>query len=374
LRSEIRKVSIETSDFADLNEELMDKAEEIEISDNRCVFEAVPLEITTVGNSKAEGNFLVVSTQNAVKQQFTDLKKSALSAYKPQYFVAPLVEAEQFLSSTQKKNGALLVDMGLGCTSFAVYQGDLPRLCAVIPLGSKHISSDIAKKFNIQISTAEKLKTAAEYGLAIEKDLKIGGEKSVEANELKKVITARLNEIFTFIFDEIRSQKLETIREIVLVGGGAKMIFLPEFLRKISNAEIKIADFEVITNSKTEKFICQKNALLFALIKNCDENCGKIKEVEEVFEEPVELPKETEKERKEREKREEKERIKREKEEEKARIKREKEAEKERKKLEEKRKSNFLQRTIDFLEEKISSVKEDGIFPDETRFDKLEEN
>ena len=307
LRSEIRKVSIETSDSDEILEELTEKAEEIEISDNRCVFEVVSLETTISGNSKAEGDFLVISTQNTVKQQFMELKNSALSVYKPQCFVAPLIEAEYFLNSEQKKNGALLIDMGLGCTSFTVYRGGLPRMCAVIPLGSKHITSDIVKSFDIKNSTAEKLKIAPEYGFAVKNNLKVGG-KVIEADELKKVIFARLNEIFNFIFAEIKSQKLEYIREFVLVGGGAKMNFLPEFLKRISGAETKIADFEVITNDKTEGFICPKNALLFALFKNCDENCGKIKKVEVVVEQPVEPQPETKEEKKRREKQEEMER------------------------------------------------------------------
>ena len=281
LRSEIRKVNIETSDSSDILEELIDKAEEIEISATRSVFDVVPLERTTIGNSKAEGNFLVVSVQNAVQKQFTDIESSALSAYKPKCFIAPLVEAKRFLSGEQKRNGTLFVDMGFGCTSFAVYKENLPRLCAVIPLGSKHISSDIAKKFDIQISTAEKLKTDPEYGLAIENDLKIGGEKPVEAQELKKVIFARLDEIFNFIFDEMKNQKLENIKEIVLVGGGAKMNFLPEHLTKTRNVEVKIADIEVTTNKIIENFVCPENALLYALLKNCDEDCKKSEKIVE---------------------------------------------------------------------------------------------
>ena len=352
LRSEIRKVSIETSDSADINEALIDQAEEVEISDSRCVFDVVPLEITTIGSSKAEGNFLIISTQNAVQQQFMDLKNSALSAYRPKCFVAPLVEAEQFLSSEQKKNGTLLVDMGLGCTSFAVYKGGLLRLCAVMPLGSKHVTNDIIKTFGVGRGNAEALKTDEKFGLATSSNIKIG-EISIKAEELKKVISSRLDEIFNFIFDEIKNQKLETIREIVLVGGGAKMNFLPEHLRKNYGADIKIVDFQTFTNN--QNFNKLENALLFALLKDCDEICGRVKKVEE---ELIEPPKETEKERKERERREEKERIKR-----------EKEAEKARKKLEEKKKSNFLQRTFDFLEEKIGNVKEEGIFTTETRLD-----
>jgi len=357
LRSETRKVSVETSDAADITEELIDKAEEIEISKTRCVFDVLPLEITTIGNSKAEGNFLITSVQNAVQEQFINLESSALSAYKPKYFVAPLVEAEHFLSSIQKKNGALFIDMGLGCTSFAVYQNGLPCLCAVMPLGSDHITRDIMKTFNIGKSNAEELKTTPKYGLVTTSNLTIGAI-SIKAEELRNVISARLNEIFKFIFDEIKNQKLDNIKEIVLVGGGAKMNFLPEFLKKISNAEIKIADFDIIINSKTENFISPENALLFALLKNCDENCGKFNKVE-VFEEP--RP-ETKEERKQREKQEEIDRKQREKD------------EKKRQKLLEKiERENAGVGKMDFWEN-MRGIIRNGIFVDETRFDKNDKN
>jgi len=360
LRSETRKVSVETSDFSDINEELIDKAEEIKISENRSVFYALPLEITTIGSRKAEGNFLITSVKKGVKEQFLNLKNTALSAYKPKYFVAPLVEAEIFLSSEQKKNCTLLVDIGLGCTSFAVYQNGLPCLCAVVPLGSNHITSDIMTTFDIEKYHAETLKTDKRYGLATASTSTLTiGKIVIKADELKKVISARLNEIFKFIFDELKSKKIENISEIVLVGGGAKMIFLPEFLKKISNADVQIADFETIINDKTKNFVSPENALLFALLKNCDEVCGKTKRLETV---EIEQPRETERERKDRLKREEKERIKREKEMEKERKRREKEEE-------EVRKKHFLVRTIEFLEEKIA----DGIFT-ETPLNKNKEN
>jgi len=280
LRSEIRKISVERSNLnsqSEDNERLTDAAEDVEISDTRCVFDVARLE-TTFG-SKAEGNFLLISSQNAVKEQFVNFKNSSLSAYKPKCFVAPLVEAEQFLSSEQKKNGALLVDFGAGCTSFAVYQNDFPRLCAVIPLGSKHITKDIHKHFNILEVTAEKLKSESIYGLALRDNLKLKGtDISIDQNVLKAVIHARLDEIFKFVFDELKSQKQENINEIVLVGGGADMIFLPEYLKKISGKEVKIANFSVDTNSRTKDFICNENALLFALLKNCNEDCSKFEE------------------------------------------------------------------------------------------------
>ena len=274
LRSEICKFSIDFSGSQDSDaERLKNDASNHIISDTRRVFGVVQLE--TGFAMKSEGNFLIVSVQNAVKEKINSINSSTLSLYKPKDFIAPLVEAEQFLTANQKKNGSLLVDFGAGCTSFAVYQNGFPRLCAVVPFGSEHITSDIIKTFRVGKNHADELKTSPKYGLATTSNLTIG-EISIKADELKSVISARLKEIFNLIFEEIKNQKIENIKEIVLTGGGSKLRFLPEFLTNFSKTEVKHIDFNIITNEKNKDFINPENSLLLALLKKCNEDCKKI--------------------------------------------------------------------------------------------------
>ena len=295
LRSEIRKVSVDMNGSqADANEALITEAESIDISKSRCVFDVAQLE-TSFGD-KAEGNFLVIAAQNNVQLQFMEFISSFLNAYKPKYFVAPLIEAQHFLSNEQKRNKTLLVDIGAGCTSFVAYHNKFPRLCAVLPLGSKNISDDIEKTFNVSENNAETLKVGMQYGLAIGKDLRVG-EIKITAEELKKVITSRLDEIFKFIFDELKSQKIDNINEIVLVGGGAKMKLLPEYLEKFSGIKTRIANFNVTATDEHRDFNSLQNALLFALLNDCDEVCGRYITKNEPQIEPKQ---ETEKEKKQR--------------------------------------------------------------------------
>ena len=72
--------------------------------------------------------------------------------------LASCAAAESVLSKRQKDLGVCLVDLGAGTTSIAVYEeGDLLHT-SVLPLGSMHITNDIAIGLRCGIETAEKVK------------------------------------------------------------------------------------------------------------------------------------------------------------------------------------------------------------------------
>ena len=107
-----------------------------------------------------------------------------------------------------------MVDIGAGTTDLAVYEeGDLIH-AAVFPIGSDHITNDIAVALKTDIDIAEKIKK--EFGTCLWK----GGKKR-EKIELPKdsgngeplvfsrkmlvgVIEARVSEIFNLVQKEIK--------------------------------------------------------------------------------------------------------------------------------------------------------------------------
>ena len=70
----------------------------------------------------------------------------------------PLASAKAVLSKKQKELGVVLIDIGGGTTSIAVYEeGDLVHT-AIIPVGAGHITNDIAIGLRTSIDVAEKIK------------------------------------------------------------------------------------------------------------------------------------------------------------------------------------------------------------------------
>lgn len=161
-----------------------------------------------------------------------------------------LASSEAVLSETEKELGVILVDIGGGTTSFSAYvEGSLAH-SAVIPLGARNITADLAIGLRVSLESAEKIKlflsqtpkkiiqAGEEEKVSEEKEEKRGDEEvnltSLRlVEELRKVsrktategiIKPRLDEILAYIQGEIKKAELGglTPAGIVLTGGGAQ--------------------------------------------------------------------------------------------------------------------------------------------------------
>lgn len=148
--------------------------------------------------------------------------------------VSPLAASYSVLSKKQKELGVVLVDIGGGTIGLVVYEeGDLMTV-SVLPIGSEHVTNDLAIGLRTSIEDAERIKL--EYGVAVASDIDkgdqvdlskiVGGEQQlVSRKKIVEIIEARLSEIFSMVDKELRkidrSGKLPA--GIVLCGGGAKL-------------------------------------------------------------------------------------------------------------------------------------------------------
>lgn len=157
--------------------------------------------------------------------------------------LAPCAAAEAVLTKRQKDLGVCLLDLGAGTTSLAVYEeGDLLHT-AVLPVGSMHITNDLAIGLRTSIETAEKVKV--NFGHCDPKA--VGREEEIDLARLDKsedqlaqrsyvveIIEARLEEIFQQALGELkkiqRDGKLPA--GVVLTGGGSKLPGIVEFSKK----------------------------------------------------------------------------------------------------------------------------------------------
>ncbi len=149
-----------------------------------------------------------------------------------------LANAEAVATPRQKELGVAVVNIGGATTSMAVYEdGDVLRT-VVLPIGSDHITSDVAIGLRTSIDVAERVKT--EHGNALSKDLKKEeihlGELGAEMDEvvgrkfIAEIIEARVEEIFAKLDKELRkidrSGRLPA--GLILTGGGSKLTGLVE--------------------------------------------------------------------------------------------------------------------------------------------------
>ncbi len=146
--------------------------------------------------------------------------------------VEPLAAAEAVLHQKQKELGVVLVNIGGSTTSLAVYEdGNLLHL-AVLPVGSGHITNDVAIGLRTSIDVAEAIKlqygTASphEVGKREEIDLSLFDaheEDMVSRHHVAEIIEARMEEIFSFVNAELKLIGRDGLLPggAVLTGGGA---------------------------------------------------------------------------------------------------------------------------------------------------------
>jgi len=150
--------------------------------------------------------------------------------------LSPLASARAVLTDREKELGVLLLDIGAGTTGLSVFEeGDLIHL-AILPIGSMHITNDIAIGLKCDIDLAERIKL--EFGSSLfnkKEKAKIKLEKIVFSKKiLAKIIEARISEIFGEVNKELKkiSRKELLPAGVVLTGGGAKSSKITELAKR----------------------------------------------------------------------------------------------------------------------------------------------
>ncbi|MDD5568848.1 MAG: cell division protein FtsA [Candidatus Pacebacteria bacterium] len=198
---------------------------------------------------------------------------------------SPIADARSVLTPSQKELGVALVNIGAGTSSVAIFEEGRLLNLSVFPVGSANITNDIAIGFKTEIEIAEKIKK--EFGscsgsgtkprtkrLEINLDnnyedakdpadnfFEVNGEKkeiklkgknkqkkekknffSFSEKDLRKIIDARVGEIFDLIQAEIKKASKQGLLPggIVLTGGGAKLPGIVDLAKKEFNLPCRI--------------------------------------------------------------------------------------------------------------------------------------
>ncbi|MDZ7586605.1 MAG: cell division protein FtsA, partial [Patescibacteria group bacterium] len=145
-----------------------------------------------------------------------------------------LASADAVLTPTEKELGVVLVDLGGGSTSVAVFVEGALSFSSVLPVGAKNITNDLAIGLRVSLETAEKIKLA--LSKVDKEDTEDNDEldfKKLNLNEnvgklSKKTLTEgiirpRLNEIFSLVGEELKKSGFGgmTPAGVVVTGGGA---------------------------------------------------------------------------------------------------------------------------------------------------------
>ncbi|HZZ99043.1 MAG TPA: cell division protein FtsA [Candidatus Saccharimonadia bacterium] len=178
-----------------------------------------------------------------------------------------LASAYAVLSETERELGVVLLDIGAGSTSICAFVEGSLAYSGVLPIGARHVTSDIALGLRMSLQSAEQVKLALE---SLPPEIQpIPGETREQARDRKRrsdeinaqkigitedvgplsrktivegIIMPRLQEMFKLIGQELEKENLFPLvpAGVVLTGGGADTIGIVEVCKRVMGLPTRI--------------------------------------------------------------------------------------------------------------------------------------
>ena len=166
---------------------------------------------------------------------------------------APYAAGLSALVEDEMDLGSMVIDMGGGVTSLAIFQNRRMIYNDAIPVGGMHVTSDIARGLNCSLQDAERIKTL--YGSAMATSSDEGeyidvpqiGEGGVDQNNhvsralLVGIIQPRIEEILELVREKIQDSGLAgTIgRRVILTGGASQLSGLRDLAQIVLDKQVR---------------------------------------------------------------------------------------------------------------------------------------
>jgi cell division protein FtsA len=175
---------------------------------------------------------------HADKNRIEDAKTAADGAHLEirEPLFAATCAADAVLEEHERRNGALVLDLGGGSTGYAAYCDGYLVSAGVVGVGGDHVTNDIAHAFQTTQGQAEALKVNEASAMlgrdeAASPRVKVPGSsplmesRTVSRRALDTVVNARLRELFAVLRETLEEQDLlhRLHAGVVLTGGGAAM-------------------------------------------------------------------------------------------------------------------------------------------------------
>lgn len=145
-----------------------------------------------------------------------------------------LASSHAVLTDDEKELGVCLVDIGGGTTDIAIFYEGAIQYTAVIPIAGDQVTNDIAMALRTPTKAAEAIKT--NYGCAMSElanssqmievlSVNERPGRKISSKALSDVVSARYEELFSLVRNELRRSGFEDLvaAGIVLTGGASKV-------------------------------------------------------------------------------------------------------------------------------------------------------
>jgi cell division protein FtsA len=164
----------------------------------------------------------------------------------------PMAAGSLVLSKDEQELGVVLLDIGGGSTTLAIFEEGHMKYTSVIPIGGETMTKDLSIVLRTSMDNAEKVKIQhghAFYDDASEDDVFnipiIGSDQQQPCNQLmiSEIVEARLTEIFELVLDELKRLGYQDVPGgFVLTGGVVKMPGVLELAQYVFQNRVRTAE------------------------------------------------------------------------------------------------------------------------------------
>ena len=170
------------------------------------------------------------------------------------FVASPYASGLSCLVEDEKDLGVIVIDMGGGTTSIAVFMEGALVYTDMVPVGGNHVTNDIARGLVTPIHHAERMKTL--YGSALPSasddretiDVPQMGESDgdytnrIPRSMLTGIIRPRIEETFELVRDRLVESGFDRLagRRLVLTGGASQLAGVREIAGRILDKRVRI--------------------------------------------------------------------------------------------------------------------------------------
>jgi cell division protein FtsA len=163
----------------------------------------------------------------------------------------PLASSYSTLTDDEKNLGVAVLDIGGGTTDIAMFYEGCIRHTAIVGLGGRNVTNDLAHGLRTPLDQAEAIKIAHGSAIHLEHEREevfdvpgVGGRapRKISRNVLVDIIQPRAEEILSLAFNEIKKSDYVHLMTsgAVLTGGCAMLPGLVELAEEIFNIPVKL--------------------------------------------------------------------------------------------------------------------------------------
>lgn len=198
---------------------------------------------------KLESNILLISIESSFLRNFTKVVEQSGVEMIGQIY-PPLASSDFLLTINQKRAGTVMIDIGSASTSYIVWENEEIVSTGTLPVGSDHVTADLAVGLQTTIEMAEEVKKKY-IDLSNQKERELdtveihnpdtGSNESFDLREAELYARARVEEIFVLLNKELKKigKQGNLAGGGVLVGGGASL----KGILDVAKAVLKIPVF-----------------------------------------------------------------------------------------------------------------------------------